>query len=131
VGIDIDADSRQLARAELLLAGIENCSLRNGDMYELSFAAGEFDTVVLDDVLRGAARPMVVIGEARRILKPGGRLLVLSQVDSDDTAQFEKQLAVWCGAAGLRLASPRRIPAKNSRWLLAVASPAGDKSEAA
>ena len=51
VGVDVDADARQLARAELLLAGVENCSLRNGDMYELPFATGEFDTVILDDVL--------------------------------------------------------------------------------
>jgi SAM-dependent methyltransferase len=131
VGVDIDADARQLARAELLLAGIENCSLRNGDMYELAFADGEFDTVVLDDVLRGADRPMVAIAEARRILKPGGRLLLLSQVEGDETAQLQKQLAVWCGAAGLRLASPRHIPAKDPRWLLAVASPAGNKSAAA
>jgi len=40
VGVDVDADARQLARAELLLAGVENCSLRNGDMYDLPFATG-------------------------------------------------------------------------------------------
>jgi len=131
VGIDIDADARQLARAELLLAGVENCSLRNGDMYDLAFADGEFDTVILDDVLSGAERPMVAIAEARRVLKPAGRLLLLSQADERDTAQFERQMAVWCGAAGLRLASPRRIPAKNPRWLLAVASPVGHASAAA
>ena len=130
-GVDIDADSRQLARAELLLAGVENCSLRNGDMYELPFADGEFDSVILDDVLGEAERPMVAITEARRILKPGGRLLLLSRVGERDTAQFEKQLAVWCGAAGLRLASPRHVPAKDPNWLLAVASPADNKSAAA
>ena len=131
VGVDIDADARQLARAELLLAGIENCSLRNGDMYELAFADGEFDTVILDDVLGVAERPMVAIAEARRILKPSGRLLLLSRVDGNATEQIRKQLAVWCGAAGLRLASPRHVPAKDPRWLLAVASPAGNKSAAA
>jgi len=113
------------------LAGVENCSLRNGDMYDLAFADGEFDTVILDDVLDDAERPMVAIAEARRILKPAGRLLLLSQADQSDAAQFEKQMAVWCGAAGLRLASPRRVPAKNPRWIVAVASPAGHKSAAA
>jgi ArsR family transcriptional regulator len=131
VGVDIDADARQLARAELLLAGVENCSLRNGDMYELPFANGEFDTVILDDVLRDAERPMVAIAEARRILKSGGRLLLLSRTDERDTAQFEKQLAVWCGAAGLRLSSPRHIPAKDPHWILAVASTVGHESAAA
>ena len=131
VGVDIDADSRQLARAELLLAGVENCSLRNGDMYELPFADGEFDTVILDDVLSNAERPMVAISEARRIRKAGGRMLLLSKTGERDTAQFEKQLAVWCGAAGLRLASPRHIPARDPSWVLAVASPAGHESAAA
>jgi ubiquinone/menaquinone biosynthesis C-methylase UbiE len=73
----------------------------------------------------------VAIAEARRVLKPAGRLLLLSQADERDTAQFERQMAVWCGAAGLRLASPRRIPAKNPRWVLAVASPVGHESVAA
>jgi len=37
--------------AELLLGGVENASLRKGNMYELPFADHEFDTVILDDVL--------------------------------------------------------------------------------
>ena len=131
VGVDIDADARQLARAELLLAGVENCSLRHGDMYELPFADGEFDTVILDDVLGDAEQPMVAIGEASRILKPGGRLLVLAQVRDGGLDDIRKRVAVWCGASGLRLAPPRQIPAKSPRWLLAVASAAGDETAAA
>jgi len=131
VGVDIDADARQLARAELLLAGIENCSLRNGDMYELPFADGEFDTVILDDVLGDAERPMTAISEARRILKRGGRLLLLVQSDGRNIAALEKQLAVWCRAAGLRLAAPKHIPVNEPSWLLAVASPADQETAAA
>ncbi len=131
VGVDIDADARQLARAELLLAGVENCSLRHGDMYELPFADGEFDTVILDDVLSEAEQPMVAIGEASRILKPGGRLLVLAQAHGGSLDDIRKRVAVWCGASGLRLAPPRQIPAKNPRWLLAVASAAGNETAAA
>ena len=131
VGVDIDADARQLARAELLLAGVENCSLRNGDMYELPFANGEFDTVILDDVLGGAERPMTAISEASRILKPGGRLLLLMRSHRNDIAALEQQLAVWCGSAALRLAAPKPIPVKEPHWLLAVASPVDQELEAA
>jgi ArsR family transcriptional regulator len=123
VGVDIDADARQLARAELLLAGIENCSLRKGDMYDLPFADGEFDTVVLDDVLATAQQPMAAIKEARRILKPGGRMLLLGQAGKGDLATLQKQIIVWCRTANLRLATPRRIPTQQPRWLLAVATP--------
>jgi len=131
VGVDIDADARQLARAELLLAGIENCSLRKGDMYDLPFADAEFDTVVLDDVLADARQPMAAIREARRILKPGGRLLLLGQAGRTDLDNFAKQLTTWCRTANLRLATPRRIPARQPRWVLAVAAPVSSKTEAA
>jgi len=123
VGVDVDADARQLARAELLLAGVENCSLRNGDMYDLPFANGEFDTVIVDDVLGAAERPTAVISEAGRILKPGGRLLLLLRTDGDDLSALEQQLAAWCGSAALRLAAPKPVPVNDPRWLLAVASP--------
>jgi len=131
VGVDIDSDARQLARAELLLAGVENCSLRNGDMYELPFADGEFDTVILDDVLGTAERPMTAINEARRLLKPSGRLLLLAQVDAGALDKLQDQLVVWCRTAGLRLAPPRRIPSKQPRWLLAVATLADSRTVAA
>ena len=131
VGVDIDADARQLARAELLLAGIENCSLRNGNMYELPFADGEFDTVILDGVLGNAEHPMIAIQEARRILKCAGRLLILIQPAAQDIAMLRKKLAVWCGAAGLRLASPRQIPNDDPQWLLAVATVTDSEAVAA
>jgi ArsR family transcriptional regulator len=131
VGVDIDADARHLARADLLLAGIENCSLRHGDMYDLPFADGEFDTVILDDVLNDAERPMVAIAEASRILKPGGRLLVLARAGEDNLDEIRQRIAVWCGASGLRLAAPRQVPAKNPQWLLAVASHASNATAAA
>ena len=100
-------------------------------MYELPFADGEFDTVILDDVLGGAKRPMTAIGEARRLLKPGGRLLLLGQVDAGDIDRLQDQLIVWCRTAGLRLAPPRRIPTKQPRWLLAVATVADSQTVAA
>ena len=131
VGVDIDSDARQLARAELLLAGVENCSLRKGDMYELPFADGEFDTVILDDVLGNAVRPMVALAEARRILKPGGRLFLLAQAGKGDISSLERQFAEWCRIVDLRLAPPRRIPSHNARWLLAVATLTDDQSQAA
>jgi len=131
VGVDIDADARQIARAELLLAGIENCSLRNGDMYDLPFANGEFDTVVLDDVLGEAKRPMAAIGEASRLLKPGGRLVFLGRTNSGNAVKLGDQLTVWCRTANLRLAPPRKIPSKDPHWMLAVATPAAGKEAAA
>ncbi len=131
VGVDIDSNARRFARAELLLAGLPNCTLRKGDMYDLPFPDGDFDTVILDDVLTGAERPTAVLGEAQRLLRPGGRLLLLVSVDSNTAPQLGQRFAKWCALAGLRLAAPRCIPAKNPRWLLAVATTADLETAAA
>ena len=131
VGVDIDADARQFARAELLLAGVENVSLRKGNMYALPFDDVEFDTVILDDTLGTADEPILAICEARRLLKPTGRIILLATLHDGDSARLETLFAGWCQAAGLRLASPQRVPQKEPRWLLAVATPASANAAAA
>ena len=131
VGVDIDADARQLARAELLLAGAENCSLRKGDMYALPFADAEFDTVILDDVLGTAERPIAALAEARRLLRPAGRLLLLAQSGDGDIKALEQRLVEWCGVTGLRLAMPRHIPRSAPRWVLGIATLADGQAAAA
>jgi len=122
VGVDVDSDARRFARAELLLAGLPNCTLRQGDMYALPFADNDFDTAILDDVLASAAQPAAAIAEAVRILRPGGRLLFLESGPASDLPALATRLAAWCTGAGLRLAPARAIPARDPEWLLAVAT---------
>lgn len=127
VGVDIDADARRFARAELLLAGLKNCTLRKGDMYQLPFADGEFDTVILDDVLADAAQPVAAIQEAARLLRAGGRLLLLVSDNGADVKRISDDLADWCRTAKFRLSAPQTIPGVDASWVLAVAA----RSEAA
>lgn len=122
VGVDIDSDARRFARSEVLLAGLPNCTLRQGDMYRLPLADGEFDTAILDDVLFGAERPTDAIAEAVRILRPGGRLLLLAATVPQVFPEHAAQLANWCAQSNLRLAPARPIPAMQPEWLLAVAT---------
>ncbi len=122
VGVDIDPDARRLARAELLLAGSPNCSLRQGDMYSLPFDDREFDTIILDDVLSDADRPTDAIEEAQRLLKDGGRLLLLAAVDDRNANDTRENFADWAAHTGLRLAPPRSIPDKKPGWMLGVAT---------
>ena len=122
VGVDIDPDARRFARAELLLAGLPNCTLRQGDMYRLPLGDNEFDTAILDDVLFEAERPRHAIAEAVRILRPGGRLFLLATTRKSAFRDHAAQLASWCADSGLRLAPARPIPAMQPEWLLAVAT---------
>jgi len=131
VGVDIDSNARRLARAELLLAGTENTTLRQGDMVSLPFEDGEFDTVILDDVLGDATKSAAAVLEAKRLLKAGGRMLLLAAVQNIDVSEKRKQFADLAASTNLRLASPKSIPANNPIWLLAVATSTDSASAAA
>jgi ArsR family transcriptional regulator len=131
VGVDIDSDARRLARAELMLAGLPNCSLRGGDMYRLPFRDAEFDTIILDDVLADAKHPVRVLTEARRVLKPKGRLFVLLAIGERSPLELQSLLAAWSATAGLRLAPATLTPKINPQWLLSVATDPDRQSAAA
>jgi ArsR family transcriptional regulator len=131
VGVDIDPAARRLARAEVLLAGLPNCTLRQGDMLSLPFSDGEFDTIILDDVLAATRRPEKAIAEALRLLKDGGRIFLLASVGLDGAADLQDEFNKWAVSTGMRLTKPRSIPDKNPSWLLAVATPADRASAVA
>ena len=122
VGVDIDPDARRRARAKLVTAGILNCTLRQGDMYHLPWSVGAFDTVILDDVLVAADRPVDALREAERTLRTGGRLIVVSRISPEAGTDLVHELPRWCASADLRLSAPKLIPANKPRWLLAVAT---------
>ncbi|MDH4047613.1 MAG: metalloregulator ArsR/SmtB family transcription factor [Gammaproteobacteria bacterium] len=131
VGVDIDADTRQLARAELMLAGLPNCVLRQGDMYQLPFSDAEFDTIILDDVLGSAARPVAVLREAARLLRANGRLFILMALAADPGDELRRKIAGWGASAGLRLSPARVVPRRNPQWLLSVATLSQSRDAAA
>ncbi|MGN6799600.1 MAG: class I SAM-dependent methyltransferase [Gaiellaceae bacterium] len=60
----------------------------------LPFESGSFDTVVSTLVLCGVDDQVQALQEARRVLKPGGRLLFLEHVRSDDpsVARFQDRM---------------------------------------
>jgi len=77
VGIDRSRDMLAVARVNLERAMLRNCTVRLGDMYALPFTAPSFDLVILHQVLHFAERPAEAVAEAARVLRPGGRLLIV------------------------------------------------------
>lgn len=59
-----------------------DADLRGGDAEALPFGEDSFDTVVCALSLCGIPRPATAIAEMRRVLVPGGRLLLLDHVGS-------------------------------------------------
>ncbi|MFX7816668.1 methyltransferase domain-containing protein, partial [Acinetobacter baumannii] len=56
--------------------------LRLGDVQALEFATGAFDTVIATFLFCSVPDPLLGLREVRRVLAPGGRLLLLEQVIS-------------------------------------------------
>lgn len=77
VGVDLSREMLAVARANLERAGLGNCSLRQGDMYQLPLASESFDAAVFHQVLHYAEDPARAIREAGRVLRPGGRAVIV------------------------------------------------------
>ncbi|HEX3616273.1 MAG TPA: metalloregulator ArsR/SmtB family transcription factor [Solirubrobacteraceae bacterium] len=76
VGLDVDHDMLQLARAALGEAQLSRAAVRHGDLHRPPFDAGSFDVAVMHHVLHLLDQPGAAITDAARLLRPGGRLLV-------------------------------------------------------
>jgi len=80
-GIDISAPMLDIARHRASRLGRE-VDLREGDAQALEFANANFDTVVFTLSLCSIPDDGKAISEAKRVLRPGGQLLLLEHVAS-------------------------------------------------
>jgi ubiquinone/menaquinone biosynthesis C-methylase UbiE len=97
LGVDASKAMLALARARLSRAELAHCSVRLGDMYRLALADASFDTVVLQMVLHYAEDPAGVVAEAARVLRPGGRLIVIDLAAHDRSDLLAKLAHRWPG----------------------------------
>lgn len=77
VGIDISTTMLNVARTRLHAAGLGQVMVRHGDMYQVPYPDASFDTIIVDQVLYQADSPDLVLVEAARLLRPGGRVLIV------------------------------------------------------
>jgi SAM-dependent methyltransferase len=121
VGVDASREMLTIARVNLERAGLRNCSIRQGDMYQLPLAGASFDTVVIHQVLHYADRPGDAIQEASRVLRPGGRLVIvdfaphaLEFLRTDHAHRrlgfADDEILGWCRAGGLEPGRARHLP---------------------
>ncbi|TAH32601.1 MAG: metalloregulator ArsR/SmtB family transcription factor [Alphaproteobacteria bacterium] len=131
MGIDLSRDMLSLARANLMLADLQNCRVQHADMYHLPVDAESFDAVTIHHVLHYAERPAEVIAEAARVLRPDGRLVIvdfiahdLRKLQDDFGHRWlgfnERELQQWCEDAGLAADAPTIIsePSKQLKVLI-------------
>src|SRR6202035_3879273 len=83
LGLDLSLDMLALARERLGPTGLKHCSVRHADIYDLSLPRDSFDVVIIHQVLHFLDDSARAIREAARVLRPGGRILVVDFAPHD------------------------------------------------
>ena len=97
--IAVDSSGKMVEYGADLAArnGITNLEYRQGDMEELPITAEEVDLVLLHQSLHHALHPGQALMEAWRVLRPGGRIVLLDLLQHDVEAARELYADVWLG----------------------------------
>lgn len=114
VGIDMSREMLAVARANLDRAGVTHAQVRQGDIFSPPVERDSFDLVTIHQVLHYLDDPARGIREAARLLRPGGRMIVvdfaphtLEFLRSEHAHQrlgfADKQMEEWFAEAGLDL----------------------------
>ncbi len=82
-GIDLSREMLAIARANLEAAALPHCQVRQGDLFNLPNDPESFDLAVIHQVLHFVDDPALAIIEAARVLKPGGRLVIVDFAPHD------------------------------------------------
>jgi ArsR family transcriptional regulator len=77
--------------------GIENLEYRLGDLEELPVADAEADLALLHQSLHHALHPDRALCEAFRVLRPGGRIVVMDLLQHDFDAARDLYADTWLG----------------------------------
>jgi len=108
LGIDVAPAMVSRLRAELAQRALENVEVRIGDAEHLDLPDASFDAVTGGFMIFFPPEPMRVLGEIRRVLRPGGRV-ALSIYDGPAGFSFQSELEASVGAAPRAASGGRRF----------------------
>ena len=95
--IGVDASGEMLAAARDRVKDLANVEVRQGALESLPLADASLDAVTLMLVLHHLPAPADALAEAARVLKPGGRLLIVDMTSHDREEYRQRMGHVWLG----------------------------------
>ena len=101
IGLDMTTEMLELARRNAAEAGVDNVKFIQGYLEDIPLPAGSVDVVISNCVINLAADKNVVLAEAARVLRPGGRLAfsdVLADEGMDEATKAD--MTEWTGCIG-------------------------------
>jgi arsenite methyltransferase len=104
IGLDMTDEMLELARANASAAGVENVEFLRGYLEDIPLPDGSVDVVISNCVINLAADKRVVLAEAARVLKPGGRFAVsdvIADENMDEVTRADMQQWTGCIAGAL------------------------------
>ena len=134
--IAVDDSPAMISAARKRLAPFDNVAVRQGSLEELPIEDGSLDIAFMFLVLHYVVEPELAIAEAHRVLKPGGKLIIVDMTPHDREELVHEMGHVWRGfseqqlnelfqsagfAAGRYRALPADASAKGPTLFTAVA----------
>ena len=141
-GIDLSHQMLTVARSKLEEAGVANASVRHGDATASPYADSSANLVIIHQVLHFLDDPGRALNEAARVLKPGGRLVVVefaphtqehlrSEHAHRHLGVSEQDMARWADKAGLAVRSTKTFGAPRGEKGISVMVWSADSQKAA
>jgi len=105
IAIDLSPKMVDYAQKLAVSNGLANLEFRIGDIEDPPIADGSIDLAILSQALHHAENPQRAIDSAHRILRPGGRLIVLDLLQHNFSEARELYADRWLGFSESQIAS--------------------------